>query len=418
MNDLETTLRQTLGHAAEQAPHAPATLAVHLEGRHRRGRQRAQAMGAAAAVVVVAAGTAFVLRGGPEAAGPATSVGLPTTVASAATTSEATLAEDEEKVLPRPPAIDQVWPAAVRKIPAKLPDGRAYRPELFLDDHTLLIETSSSFEKTDGIYAYDLGTGEVRKIADVPTPKGTVLFASDFTVGDGQVVWWTALKGGTAQLWSAPVTGGESKIVASHQAPVPTEERDNDAALDRLAIGNGKIMFSFRSGGVFTVPLGGGTVEPVPGAEKFHVLSWPWVGSGGEYGPVEGARFDEILNVETGETNTAVTHPGERNVTCDTQICSGEREEGKPFIRSRDGSQQRDLPGTRGPVPPPTGGRFFTTPTRDGIVLHDLTTGTSADLGIRPDKKGSMSLPMPEADGRLLGYQLGDQYVIVDLSKL
>ncbi len=40
-----------------------------------------------------------------------------------------------------PPSIERVWPQAVHKLPSRLPNGRLFTPELFLDDHTVLAGT-------------------------------------------------------------------------------------------------------------------------------------------------------------------------------------------------------------------------------------------------------------------------------------
>ncbi|MGV9308633.1 TolB family protein [Nonomuraea sp. NPDC003727] len=414
MNDLEETLRSTLGHAAERAPRRLGALATQVEARHRQRRRRTQAALVAAAVAVLAGGTTFVLTG-PGPAAP--TLGNPRATVSA----EVATPAPADRALPEP--VEKVWPQAVHKLPARLPDGSRFQPVAFIDDRTVLVETQASFEKADALFAYDLETREARRLTDVPTPEGTVLFASDFTIGDGHIVWWTANKEGVAQLWSVPVTGGNAKLVAERKATVPTEERDNDAALDPPAVANGRITFSFRSGGVFRVSLDGGTTEPVPDAERLHVLKGPWIGPGGWYGPDEGVRFGEIRNVETGETRTAVTRPGERDVRCGVTSCMGLRAGGREaFVRLRDGSEERELPGGFTFHRLPARDRFHTALAGDanarGMALHDLATGTAADLGIRMGKDNSIASPQPALDERLMAYPVGDEIVVLDLSKI
>lgn len=401
MTDLEEMLRSTLGHAAERAPRLSGSLAAHVATRHRR-RRRSRAALAAAAMAVVTGGTTAVLLGQAPA------VGNPQATQSAAV---ATPTRTEH---PLPDPVEKVWPQAVRKIPVRLPDGIKFQPEAFIDDRTLLVTTSVSFEKAGALLAYDLETRQARKLAEVPTPEGTVLFASDFTIGDGHIVWWTASKGGTAQLWAVPVTGGQAKRVAELKGA-------DDAALDPPAVADGRIAVSFRGGGVFTVPLEGGTPEPVPDAEKLHILKWPWIGEGNWYGPHEGTQFGDIRNVETGETRTAVTRPGERDVQCGVTSCTGSRDDGTSFVRMRDGSQERELPGgalTEGLARE----RFRTAPAGDakalGMVLYDLATGTAADLGIRAGKDHSMFYPVPARDERLLSYPVRGGIAVIDLSKI
>ncbi|WP_246090447.1 sigma factor [Nonomuraea deserti] len=105
MNDIEETLRRTLSHAAEQAPHHPGPLPARLERVHRRRRRRARTVLAAAAIVLVAGGTTAVLRGGDTV----------TAVQGEAASLPSSAAPSEH--------VEKVWPEAVRKVPAKGPGG-------------------------------------------------------------------------------------------------------------------------------------------------------------------------------------------------------------------------------------------------------------------------------------------------------
>ncbi|GII02862.1 hypothetical protein [Planobispora takensis] len=413
-NDLEADLRAALGHAAERAPRAPGALSAHVVARSRR-RTRGRALVAAAAAVLVAGGIGVAVRGaGDDPASPAVD---PARTASAEVTQSAPSPSQEAAELPEP--VEKVWPDAVWKIPAELPGGRKFHPLSFIDDRTLLLETWESFEKADAIYAYELDGGRTRKITDIRTPKG--VFASGHTVGDGLVVWQTIDEGdgdetkGTrvTRFWSVPLGGGTPREIGTDR---PVRGRG-----DELAVTGGRLAFSLHEGGVFTVPLGGGTVEPVPGAERHHILRWPWVGTPGEYTPDTETSFEELLNAETGERNTAVVRPGERFVRCGVTTCAGSRPDGTAFHRMRDGSRERDLPGGVAftglaadrfetvNLPMPPGGEY----------LHDLVTDKSGDLGIRPDAKGeSISVQPGLGDGRLVSYPLGDEYVIIDLARI
>ncbi|WP_336214526.1 hypothetical protein [Nonomuraea sp. LPB2021202275-12-8] len=399
MTDVEETLTRTLASAAGRAPHAPGTLAHRVESRYRRRAQRRRAVLAAAAVVVLTGSASYALRDDNTSVVPAASATQPSVPV-------------RPTALPDPAGT--VWPEAVRKLPAKLPDGRPFGVIGFLDDGTLLVTTAASFDKADAIYAYDLDAGEPRKIVDVPTPEGTVMFASGFTVGGDRVVWWTKLDDGKGQIWSASIAGGEAELVATQQV----DGGGHEGGFDGLAVAGGKIVFSLLVGGVFTVPLEGGPVEPVQGGAGMHLLSWPWIGAAGPYGPTEQPRFGTIRNVETGETDTAVTRTGEKQIACGLTICTGQALGGESFQRLRDGSQQKPYPCSLGPA---GAGRFCTTAVsvKDkgilGVVLHDLTTGRSADLGIQADGN-RISLPQPERE--MLTYTVGDERYLIDFTKI
>ncbi|MFI6818832.1 hypothetical protein ACIBG7_41010 [Nonomuraea sp. NPDC050328] len=406
----EDDLRDALVHAAEAAPRAPRELPALVASRSRRRRARRQALLAAAMVAVIAGGVAVAVR---ESAGPAVEHAV-----QPARPEESRSATDEtSRSVPRRPVITaadpvgEVWPGAVWKIPAKLPGGQKLRPLLFLDDRTLLAQTWESFEKADAIHAYDLETGDSRKIADIRTPKG--VHASEFAVGSGRIVWQTikvAGRRGTSEFWSVPVTGGTPEAIATGR---PVKGRG-----DALAVVGDRLVFSLLEGGVHTVPLAGGEVSAVAGAEGHHLLSWPWVGTPGEYTPDNEPSFAKLRNAETGETSEAVVHPGEKFVRCGVLTCTGVRPDQTPFQRRRDGSGERVLPEEA-----PHGlaaDRFMTVHLpKGGQVLHDLVTGRSGDLGLRPDKLGrSVSVQPALGDGRLVQYPLGKELVVIDLARI
>src|SRR5262245_12091707 len=119
-----------------EAPPGNPERTGQLERRIARRRRRLRGqVAAAAAVLVVAVGSAVAARGlpggsgGGEPAGPGTATPTPhvTVVSSHAV------------------PIEKLWPQAVTKLPSKLPNGRRYAPEAFVDDHTLLVTTTSGF---------------------------------------------------------------------------------------------------------------------------------------------------------------------------------------------------------------------------------------------------------------------------------
>ncbi|WP_342743466.1 sigma factor [Nonomuraea wenchangensis] len=200
---------------------------------------------------------------------------------------------------------------------------------------------------------------------------------------------------------------------------------------------------------VYRVPLSGGAPQPVKGAERHHVLQWPWVGV--HRGK---AVFRELLNVETGERRDAVVKADEE-VRCGVDRCAGvavryrtvkaERprdRSGKEikcgtrrcpdtarsatilrrFVRDRDGSHERALPITFQQGDDAGLERFFkVTLTGPGdqtvLTLYDVDTGTSADLGVRPDARGVMAIPDGGLD-RLMTYPIGNEMYVLDLTAI
>lgn len=390
--NLERDLPTITGRASRRAPHAPGDLPTQVMTRSRRRRTRAYALVAAAAVVIVAGGVGVAVRTVDD--------GGPTTAANPEPTPSPT-AQDLQPV-------EKVWPKAVHTIPAKLPGGKKVRPKILIDDRTILLETWESFEKADAIYAYELDTGQFRKIADIRTPKG--VFASGFVAGEGRIVWQT-IEDKRTRFWSVPLSGGEPAAIPTD---APVEGRG-----DALVVARDKIAFSLHEGGVFTLPLKGGAVTPVAGAERHHILRWPWVGTPGEYTPDNETAFEEILNVETGQTSKALLRPGEKYVRCGVTTCTGWKGEGDYFFRLRDGSQERALTEWS-----PFGiayDRFVTVhePRANGQALLDLVSGESGDLGLRPDAKGQMNVvKLDVTNDRLVSYELKGKHVIIDLEMI
>ncbi|MEV4802787.1 hypothetical protein AB0K18_22475 [Nonomuraea sp. NPDC049421] len=429
MNNLGNELSRLLSDAAERAPRAPAGLSARVKARHRRRRARSAALLAAVAVAVVFGGTGMVVK----------------TVRTSTVPQPAVNATDKPTGMVKPPAdvippsIEKVWPQAVRKIPATLPDGRDYYPELLLDDHTLLVSTGINGGKRRFLWTYDLHSGKPTRIAEVPPTKGSVSFADDIAAGGGNIVWWAfkeAGKGRVAQIWTVPVRGGTPRPVSD--VPLATATKQLGQIADLTVVGK-EVIFAYEKGGVHRVPLSGGQVRPVKGAERQRILRWPWVGTHGVMND-----FLELFNAETGERRDAVAAADEElicgvtrctgtkvryeKVPCTVESCADkmkkERVVLRSFVRNRDGSGERPLPAATDLFGPADLAleRFFKLvlhgPRGESVMaLYDVETGKMADLGLRPDAKGSISVPESRRDA-LMTYRVGDQMYVLDLSTI
>jgi hypothetical protein len=381
MNDLELSLRDSMVRAAERAPHTPSTLAYQVETLYRRRWQHRRTLIAAVAVIVAG------IAAGVPSLGPATTA-----------VQRATAVEP----------IEQVWPQAIKKVPASAVKGNLIAK---LDDHTLLLETWSQTKQLDYLYTYDIDTDATHEIVDV-TRQGSHKFPPGYVVGDGHIVWWYVTQE-RLELVTAPLTGGEQRVFAT------LDRRDMTGAgdmIDELAVVAGKVVFSLEKGGVYTVHLAGGTVEPVPQADGMHLLRWPWVGTSNRYSdPRTDVLFKDMLNVKTGERSTAVVHPGDQYVKCAVTRCTGVKADGQPFSRLRDGSQETDLPTGAVSLTPQLMDRFHV---EDNIVLRDLSTGAEADLGMPAGQATYRFYPTRSQHRSLLAYQVKDEVVLVDLTKI
>lgn len=407
--DLENALRRTLAAAAERAPKAPEGLEELGLGSPARRRSRGHARaGLAAAAVALAIGGATIggrtLLTGTHAPGGAKDGRHPATASPSA--------------LHRPkntdvPPIEKVWPKAVHRMPDTLPNGHKFGPVGFIDDHTLLVNTESSFEKADALYAYDLRNHHTKQITGVVTPPGTKVFASGITTGGGYVAWWLSGNYGT-EIWAAPLSGGEARLVSRADTPVPTD----------LAIDGGNVFWSVeKAGGVFRAPVAGGPTRQVPGTRGYYILQWPWIGTPPPVrGIVAGTGFANVRNVVTGETRSA--HLTDRAAwNCGLTWCVGRTSNFVSEAQRRDGSGRHAIPDLSS-LPggnPPSLDRFVITPRNPhSMALHDLRTGRTADLGtMRRDAKGDYISVVPQGPANRLYYtETDDGYVIVDLAAI
>ncbi|MFF0243255.1 TolB family protein [Streptosporangium sandarakinum] len=433
MTHLEDTLSRVLSGAADQAPRASAGLAAAVEARHRRRRTRTAALLSAAAVaaVVIGAGAAVNTLRGPAAPPPATG--------ESGSPSPGATKHAEPPVDEMPPPVTKVWPKAVHDLPAKLPDGREYEPQLLLDDRTLLVMTTALDGKRQFLWRYDLDSGRPTRIAEIPPTKGSAIYADDVAAGGGNIVWWTSYKEPgrrrVARIWTVPATGGRPRPVTD----VPLGDVMKEGHINGLTVAGSDVVFAYEKGGVHRVPLSGGRPRPVKGAERHHILRWPWVGV--HRGKVV---FRELLDAETGERRDAVVNPGEEQVRCGVERCVGVKTRNGVsatwFVRDRDGSGERELPTRSAPGAEAGLGRFFMFQLNGreaapaGVALYDADTGRSADLGVRPEKRTIparvirgrhikkqtyVSLTIPNGgDDRLLAVRLADRMRIVDLAAI
>jgi hypothetical protein len=409
MNDeLDRTLRGTLASAAREAPAVPPGLPAQVEAGYRRRRNR-RTGAAALAVAVVLGGTGAVgaaVRSG-EGAAP---------VATAGKLKKVSLAG-----LGTPVKVRERWPDAIRDIPSELPNGSALHPITMLDGDTLLASSTSSFEKTDKLWAYDLKARKASAVTDVVVPKDSTTFASDFTVGGGWVVWWLARgKGGaaTVEIWGAPVQGGPARKITGMA----------DAGLSTLLIDGGDVVWAMKTG-VYKAPLTGGVPRKLPGSEGFQVVSWPWIGSPAQGERLGDVQYESLRNVRTGERVEATLAPYKGAWSCSVTWCVGNAASGVTYhgeppmaVQRRDGKAGRSLPPNQYLGAGILFDRFLPyRPTKvpsGDYLLYDLKTGKLLDTGIRQYNSGTV--PSSRRDDRdpLVFLSNKDGTKLIDLSKI
>ncbi|GAA0555913.1 hypothetical protein [Actinomadura livida] len=377
-DDLDRALRGTLTTAARKAPPAEPGLLQRIEAGHRRRRRRrASAAALAAAVVLGGTGAAGGLMRSGEDAPPVAAPGKLKPVSRAA--------------LGAPVKVREQWPDAVRSIPGELPNGRELHPVDLLDGGTLVGATWSSLQKPDELWSYDLDTQKAAVITDIVVPRGSKIYASDITVGGGQVVWWLSYRvegRDTVEIWGAPVAGGAARKVTGMRGD----------SVSTLLIDGDTVVWGMEDA-VYRVPLPGGTPEEIPGTGGFEIVSWPWIGSPAADGDRAGyIRYRSLWNVRTGERRGAHLAPLKGAWSCGVIWCVGatSRVRGATddrgmvtAVQLRDGRAGKALPfdDPMGPGRQIVYGRFlpyFPKGLRtENHVLYDVETGKLLDTGIR-----------------------------------
>ncbi|WP_113698562.1 hypothetical protein [Nonomuraea lactucae] len=364
----EEDLIRTLRTAADQVRSDGLAGAVAARRRARRIRQRVQVMLAAAAVVAVAGGTTAVLSSGGGQAGPAV-----------------TVTSGEPSRLEVQPAAE-VWPKAVFKMPAKAADGWKYRPITGMSPTEVLLIAESSFEKAGRLEVYDSAAKSARVLGDVPAPTNVRgYYAQNFEVGEKHIAWYgeTPNNGDKwADFWIMPREGGEAKQLG--------EVTGSMAEVERIGVTDDSVVWSVRSGGVYRVPLTGGTPQRIAGSDGLHLLSWPWAGDRTRRGDVTNQH--RLVNLETGESKDVQVPDGAKGMSCLPDWCFAMTKEG--VIAQRvDGFVRKTLPSEltlMGSDDDRLGTRFAllsghdSTPVSESTarsIVFDAATGLKAGVG-------------------------------------
>ncbi|MFG2004196.1 hypothetical protein ACGFNU_34055 [Spirillospora sp. NPDC048911] len=399
MNDtnLEDALASALNRHAGRAPTPPADLTRRIAVKHRR-RRITRATGAVTFTAMVVGALGFGLQEWDADKRPP-SLTTPTVVT------------------PKSAPIEKQWPGAVGRIPDTLADGTHFTPHDFIDDRTILIATWRSSNVASALLTYDVKTHRTGKL-DLPV-SAKVTATEGFTAGSGRVGWLSKTKKAT-EIWTAPLSGGPATRL--YTGPIfPAADVTN------LTLTGNSAYWSLTTGGVFRVPLTGGTPAQLPGTKRFRLMTWPWAGGpaysdGGsvmaDMTPRQQA-YKDILNLVTGERRSFTTDIKGR-WTCAVTWCVDE-----PRALSRDGRRiVRPAPGHafKGGGWAPVLDRFVLMGSEPGMgdpsrmTLVDLETGRGGTYG-HSEKAGSSFTLLAEGS-RLHHDDQGKSYLIIDLSKI
>lgn len=357
---LEDRLASVLTDAAEAAPVPGYDPVDAVRGRQRRRRNRHVVVAAACAVAVAAAGSVATVR-----------LAVPTVdhrVGSVASPDRipdfANLASPEK-----------VWPRAVHRLPAELPDGSGYVVAQVLGDGRYLVLKG---QNTVAPSVYDQRAGTVAAVATAGHFEGLahaeVLMAR--AVGD-RTVWFVRgfrRNQPATEAWIAPLRGG---------TPVRLASMGDGAGARFMVVGNA-IAWEYSPGDravIRTVSLDGGEPRDVPGTEGFTLAQVePWVTTQRIATGLTPKTSGELLNVVTGERRRWSANDKVQFLRCGPTWCSGDGS-GGVVLQNLDGTGYTEL-GYGGSLEQRMGGRLAVGTlgplgARGGLIW-DRTTGRAA----------------------------------------
>ncbi|GIH75144.1 hypothetical protein Plo01_15730 [Planobispora longispora] len=227
------------------------------------------------------------------------------------------------------------------KIPAKSADGWKYRPITALSATELLLSAESSFEKSGRLEIYDTASGSRTVLAETPGPEGVKgYFTQSVDVGAEHLVWYGTTPNDDdrwADFWVVPRSGGTARQVG--------EVTGEQAEVEAVGVTADSVVWSVSGGGVYRMPLAGGTPERIEGTDGLHLLSWPWAADVGERD--FGKKQTKLVNLETMQVVEVKTPDGLTTFQCGLEWCygSGDSEDNQAVVQRADGSRHRTLPG-------------------------------------------------------------------------
>ncbi|MGC1213764.1 MAG: hypothetical protein WA890_21165 [Micromonospora sp.] len=414
-SDLEEQLTQTLARAAEDAPVPGYDPVTFVRGRQRRRRRRRAGIAAACAVAVATTAVLTGVRLAVPQPDPAPGY---------------VFSPDRIPDFTDLPAPEKVWPKAVHRLPATLPDGSRYAVVAVLgDDRYLVARDRDSGEGAPSIF--DTRAGTVTTVGTSAVSDGlamaTVLMAREV---DGQVVWF--LEGARdnrvrREVWVAPVAGGRSTRLAI----LP------DGTAPRFGVAGNAIIWEQESRhrtakGVFvrrvvrSVSLSGrGGPVDVPNSLGFQLADvGSWITDQLDVGTPRSRG--ELRNVVTGQRVAWSANSRIQFLRCGPTWCTGRGDGDRVALQGVDGSGRVELP-FRGQLSPTGGGRlavgYLELPKGTARVIWDRTTGRATSV-LLPEEQDSgppvgWNNQLSDWEPEVLTVRAtGDELVVLDLGAI
>jgi hypothetical protein len=276
-----------------------------------------------------------------------------------------------------------VWPEAVRRLPAKLPDDSYYRITDTTGGNDLLVISQG---REAGPLLFNPDTGAVRRVTTPTVTDGlnaprvtTALLAGD------RVVWFlTGRRAGEAvrEAWTAPLAGGTAtKLADDLPAGAVDASRTvlaGDAVIWEQGLpGDGKDDIIIKR-----LSLRDGKVGDVPGSRGYWLSTVPgWITS--QYGGTpfgEPERTGTLVEVATGRRlHWKANDEMDSSVYCGPEWCTGGNVAHHAAFQDLDGGGYLEL-GEIGNLEPGLDGRLATGQLAMRDIIWDRGSGRAAEI--------------------------------------
>lgn len=362
---IEYTLTSTLAAASSAAPQPDPGFLAAVRRRRRRRQRRTTILSACAAVLAVVATVAVVDQFKPV---PVQRFGH-------------LLSPDRIPDFFNLAPPERVWPDAVHRLPAKLPDGSDYTVVDVLGDGRYLVADVRPIDESAGPSVFHPASGTVTALATSAVTAGLaearLLMARG--VGD-RVVWFVdARRNGKSarELWSAPVAGGAATRLAATKTGPGTFSVAGDAVMWEEPRGAGYDEVVIRR-----VAAAGGPVTDVPGSTGYWLtLDGPWLTSKytGTPFPDEPQDRGDLLNAVTGERVPWTANPKIAAARCGPTWCGGTGPYGLAALQDTNGGGYVELKDGCS-LYPAMGGRLAVGLLYSQPIVWDRATGRASVL--------------------------------------
>lgn len=206
--------------------------------------------------------------------------------------------------------------AQAATIPATLPDGTTYQPELFLDARTS-IGTAPSPDGTSLRLVRRGADGSVRPLRHLPLAKSP--FFGNVTAEGDVLAWAEGTGGGHPQLWTMDLTDGRPP----RRVTADTGEATLDDSQDSLTLRDGRLYWVASDpdrvdvSQIRSVPLTGGPVQRQTERGTWQWSTWPWLVNGA----TRPGGSTLLRNTVTHQDVAVHRTPGLQTTTCGPTWC-------------------------------------------------------------------------------------------------